>query len=461
MIDDNIKNTLSAIADLYDYFEQFEENSISIIKDNFTNFKKIFNLLDTIYDSPDTQTIMDMTNDVSIVIPNKFSDDFQTYKQAYLPTSQSDNSRDCLNDYNEPTQPSAGKVSVSYTKRAEQALKASGNWRDDSSSSSESSSSESSSGDIDENNRIKDCSMFNGERATILNTIKYQEIINNFREIEGKFLNDVKPKYGNVGGLVSRYLYSGYSTENNKKMDIIDGFDITKIQSLDDTDLSQKIADYKQLSIQIKHRIEIHNESFDNLWNDFKNWAEELSNVRSKIIFGKFFNKIVGLQNRPNKPNQSSVNTAFFKNSFEKSFENCPDIIYFMMENFYNLYINDLDNRNRTLSGSQLKQIFMKYINDKRKILLHIKDKIEGNFSTKMKENIDAIEKTIIFFIYNVNLLYCKTKATDSKLDAYLQLLKAEKEKRDEKEKREREEREEQERKEREREEQERERRKH
>ena len=48
-----------------------------------------------------------------------------------------------------------------------------------------------------------------------------------------------------------------------------------------------------------------------------------------------------------------------------------------------------------------------------------------------MQNNIDAIYKIIQFYIYNVNLLYCKTKATDKKLDAYLQLLLAEKLRRD------------------------------
>ena len=98
-------------------------------------------------------TIPDMTKDVFIVIPINFQADFTTYKKAYLPKSQSDDTEDCLVGYNRLTQPSAGKVSVSYKKRAKEAFKASGNWRDDSSSSSKSSSDD----NIDENNRIKDC----------------------------------------------------------------------------------------------------------------------------------------------------------------------------------------------------------------------------------------------------------------------------------------------------------------
>lgn len=425
MIDDNIKKTLFAIVELYGYFDH---SNSKLLKKKFTHFNDTFSCLDTIYDSPDKQTIMNMTNDVFIDIPDEFSSDFQTYKQAYLPEKQVDDTRDCLVGYNRLRQQSAGKVSVSYTKRAEDALKAAGTWRAEPSSTGESSS-----GDIDENNRIKDCSMFDEKRATILNTIKYQEIINNFREIEGKFLNEGKSKYGKVGGLVSGYLYSGYSTENNKKMDIIDGFDKTEIQSLNNTDLSEKIADYKQLSTLIKHRIETHNASFDNLWNDFVKWARELSDVRSKTIFGNFFKECIGLKEMPQNFNQIDMNNAFFKNSFE----NCPDIIYFMMNNFYTPCINDLVIKIQDTSERKLKQIFMRYINDneKRKIVLHIKQKIEGDFLTLIQNNIDAIENTIIFFIYNVNLLYCKTKATDKKLDDYLQLLLAEKEEREKRDK--------------------------
>ena len=316
MVDDNIKKTLLAIVKLYnDYLNNFQPSDdkpdiIPGIIKNFTDFKDDFELLDTIYNLTENLgqvTIPNMTEGVSINIPVKFSADFTKYKQR-APKEE---------------------VSVYFTPTSEQALRAAGKWQD-------------------KNLKTSDCSRFADQGdTTILDGIKYQQIIENLRNIARKFLNDNGSlKYGGLKNLVFSDLYDIYKyDETNADIDEVDideeqyNKKIEELSDLSVSDLSAEINKYTHLSAIIKGRILNHQNIFENLWTNFESWQKNLVKIRSKTIFGKIFNgnPLTRSRPKPSEVNESTVSKAFLNNSFKDS----SDIINFMTENFYKHYITD------------------------------------------------------------------------------------------------------------------------
>ena len=272
--------------------------------------------------------------------------------------------------------------------------------------------------------KLNNCDLINTDDQELTNNIKFLEIFNQFTQLNTKFTTF------DTSLLLINTTHDMFNETKYVELDTMQQ-EVNKTFSLDEINIEELtgiITSLKNYNTNIETMKEIITEFItescdsDGCTRRSYNFNTELWIVNlgkynfHQIIFKDYLDNI-------DKPDEfllvSHMSNIIFQQYSQLENNNPDTLLKFFIDNFYKRYktiFNQLYTNSRldNINFGPVYEIFNHYINDQNKGAKdHITELIgtteqNESFLNAINKNADVIRKSFIYFMYNINLLYCK-----------------------------------------------------